>query len=78
MKKSQLFALVGFLIGWGAPAGALGLRYLKQASLIPPLLFVRLEWDQYAFFYWYMLLGTCLVLTIVGFLLGSSEDLKNG
>jgi len=77
MKRSQLFAVIGFLIGWGTPLGAIILRYLILGPSLSPLLFINQEWAQYSFFYWYMLIGTCLVLTITGYFLGRYEDLKN-
>lgn len=80
MKKSQLNSVVGFLLGWGAPLGALLIRYFLSPSLSNPIVFANEEWSQYAFFYWYMLWGTCLVLMVVGYLLGKNqdrEDLRN-
>lgn len=80
MKKSQFFALLGFLLGWGAPFGSLFIRYFLSPAPPSPVVFANEEWSQYAFFYWYMLWGTCLVLTVVGYLLGQNqdrEDLRN-
>src|SRR5690348_16861649 len=77
MKKSQLFALVGFLLGWGAPAGGLVLKFLLGGMPIDPITFMEREWAQNPFLYWYMLLGTCLVLSIVGFFLGKSQDAED-
>jgi len=77
MKKSQLFAVIGFLLGWGAPLGALVLRFIALKAPAPPLAFADQEWAQYAFFYWYMLGGTSLVLTAVGFLLGKNQDAED-
>ena len=80
MKKSQLFPLVGFLLGWGAPLGALVLEYVGQRAPQAPLDFLGQEWAKSPFLYWYMLLGTSLVLSLVGYLLGKSqdrEDLRN-
>jgi hypothetical protein len=77
MKKSQLFPVVGFLIGWGAPVGAMTLRFFTSGPVPSLTIFVREEWVRNSFFYWYMLIGTCLVLTLVGYLLGASEDLKS-
>ncbi len=74
MKKSRLFAQIGFVLGWGAPLGALALRVLVQHPSLPLPDSTVQEWSQYSFFYWYMLLGTCSVLTFVGFLLGKRED----
>ena len=74
MKNSQLYSLLGFLIGWGAPVGAMVLRFFSQLPSLEIVPFVREEWSRNYFFYWYMLIGTCLVLTYVGFLLGRHED----
>ena len=76
MKKSQLYAVGGFLLGWGAPSGALVIRFFSQWPWTDPLTFVRQEWPSNAFFYWYMLLGTCLAFTGVGYLLGRNQDGK--
>jgi diguanylate cyclase (GGDEF)-like protein len=74
MKKSQLFAIFGFFLGGGAPLGAMCLRFFLSHSPLPPFDFMKQEWAEHAFFYWYMLAGTCLVLTFVGFFLGRNED----
>ncbi|HEY5038875.1 MAG TPA: hypothetical protein VIJ93_07375 [bacterium] len=74
MKTTQLFALMGFIIGWGAPVGAMGLQFFLQNSTVPLNEFVDKEWARNAFFYWYMLIGTCLVLTVVGWLLGRHQE----
>lgn len=74
MKKTQLFPVVGFLMGWGAPAGALLLRSLWVRPISNPYGFLITEWSQNAFFYWYMLGGTCLVLTFTGYLLGKLQE----
>jgi hypothetical protein len=77
MKKSQLYSLAGILLGWGAPLGALLLRSRAMVTGQSPADFVRMEWEANAFFYWYMLLGTCCVLALVGWLLGDLQDLKD-
>lgn len=73
MNKPQWFALAGFLLGWGAPLGALVIRYMDRKSNVDPVPFLQQEWTLNAFYYWYMLVGTCLVLAFVGFLLGRYE-----
>jgi len=74
VKKSHLFPLLGFLLGWGAPTGAMFLRFVWAKSDLSLYLFASTEWAQNSFFYWYMLLGTCLVLGVVGYLLGRAEE----
>ncbi len=74
MKKSQLFPTLGFLFGWGAPVGAMVLRYLYSHSVLPLWQFVNQEWSHYSFFYWYMMIGTCLAGTLLGYVLGRMED----
>jgi diguanylate cyclase (GGDEF)-like protein len=80
MKKSQLFALMGFLLGWGAPVGALVLKFVWLRFPSAPLDFKDQEWSREPFLYWYMLVGTCLVLAGAGYVLGKfqdREDLRN-
>jgi diguanylate cyclase (GGDEF)-like protein len=80
MKKSQLYAIGGFLFGWGAPVGAVALRYFALGHGMEPLRFLDNDWAQNTFFYWYMMVGTCLVFTLIGYLLGrnqDAEDLRN-
>lgn len=76
MKRSQLFPILGFCLGWGAPCGALALRYAGSFS-IPLYEFIGREWAQNSFFYWYMIAGTCSVLTAAGYFLGRMEDLMS-
>jgi hypothetical protein len=75
MRKTQLYSMTGFLLGWGAPLGAMALRFFTARGGGSLLDFVDREWTTHAFFYWYMLLGTCLVLSVVGWLLGDAADL---
>ncbi|HVM31770.1 MAG TPA: GGDEF domain-containing protein [bacterium] len=74
MRKRQLYALAGFLVGAGAPSGALLLQYLVQGRPSAPILFVDAQWNANAFFYWYMFLGTSIILAVLGYLLGRWED----
>jgi hypothetical protein len=77
MRNSHLYMMVGILLGWGAPTGALLLRFFVfQRSDISLYLFIGQDWSQNAFFYWYMLIGTCLSFSITGFLLGREADLR--
>ena len=55
------------MLGVGAPAGAFGLRALGGARLATEL-------REYAFFYLYDLLGTCLVFAAAGFIAGRRAD----
>ena len=61
------YALVGAVLGLGAPGGALLLRVLGGARALA-------EVREHAFFYLYALLGTCLVLSIGGYLAGRRAD----
>ncbi len=74
MNKSQLFPVLGFLMGWGAPSGAMALRYLLSGPSLPLWQFVREEWTGHSFFYWYMMIGTCLAGTLMGLVLGRMEE----
>ena len=74
MKKSELYSMVGFLVGWGAPLGALILRYLSSPLSQGPYEFMEKEWAVNAFFYWYMMVGTCLAFTLFGMILGRHAD----
>lgn len=77
MRNSQLYLITGFLLGWGAPAGAILLRFFLGFNPSPTFYqFVVLDWTQNAFFYWYMLVGTCLSFSITGFYLGQEADLR--
>ncbi|HET9870917.1 MAG TPA: hypothetical protein VFR02_10540, partial [bacterium] len=67
MGKRQTYALAGSLVGTGAPFGALVLQYLTTRPWGAPLPFVDAQWSAHPFFYWYMLLSTCLVLSGLGY-----------
>ncbi len=72
MRKALFFALLGLLLGVGAPFGALFLRMMDSPHDWQVCL--RQEWDSCSFFYAYMLLGTCLVFGLFGLLVGRDED----
>jgi diguanylate cyclase (GGDEF)-like protein len=72
MKKSYLFALFGFSLGTGAPLGILFLRCLSTS--LPLTTFLKQEASDYAYFYIYMLIGTCLVFALFGFFMGRTAD----
>lgn len=77
MKHAQLYPLVGILLGWGAPVGAVLLRFFILPGPPQPLYrFTGQDWAQNAFFYWYMAVGTCLAFAVTGYLLGRQKDLK--
>jgi len=77
MKKSTWFALAGFLIGSGAPLGALLLRATLTQSTFTFFQFASQECSQSPFFYGYMLISTCLVLSVLGYFLGRNADVIN-
>ena len=62
------YALLGVLLGVGAPAGALFLRRILSSVALSE------ELREYAFFYLYTLLGTCLVFGLFGYFLGRRAD----
>lgn len=61
------FAVLGAVLGLGAPAGALLLRVLAGAA-------PAAELREHAFFYLYGLIGTCLVFAAAGFITGRRAD----
>ncbi|HUO57238.1 MAG TPA: GGDEF domain-containing protein [bacterium] len=72
MRKSHVFLMVGLFLGLGAPLGALLLRCVL--SPLPLHACLRQEWLNDSFFYVYMLVGTCLVIALFGFIIGAEED----
>ncbi|HEY5039427.1 MAG TPA: GGDEF domain-containing protein [bacterium] len=75
MKKSILFALAGFGLGLGAPTGAFLYLWLFQNSSIPFHDCLVAQWVQNSFFYKYMLMGTCAVFALFGYVLGRYADI---
>jgi diguanylate cyclase (GGDEF)-like protein len=75
MKKAVLFSTIGFLLGLGAPLGALGLLWLSPHPAFQLPVFITEEWRNNLFFFTYMLTGSCLVFSVFGFILGREEDL---
>jgi len=74
MKKSITFALLGFGLGSCAPLGAFLLLW-RQVQFTSALNdFFTLEWNQYHFFYEYMLVGTSVVFAFFGYFLGNDVD----
>lgn len=70
--SSQLvYALIGFVLGVGAPIGSLLLRYAIAGAARPSL---AEEIDANLFFYSYMLLGTCTVFAVAGWIAGERAD----
>jgi diguanylate cyclase (GGDEF)-like protein len=72
MKKSFFFSFLGFLLGTGAPLGILVARLILTP--LPLSEFFHREWAEHDFFYLYMLLGTCLVFSMFGLIVGRDED----
>ena len=72
MRKSHALLIVGILLGLGAPLGALSLRCLL--SPLPLHTCLQQEWFNDSFFYVYMLVGTCLVVALFGYVIGAEED----
>jgi two-component system, cell cycle response regulator len=77
MKKSLVFALLGFELGLGAPLGAFLLLW-GSLNFVPSLSdFFSTQWSQHHFFYEYMLLGTCVIFSFFGNILGRYADKIN-
>lgn len=74
MKRTPLYSLTGLVLGLGSPAGALLWRLYRQAHTSTLENFLRQELNDNSFFYWYMLIGTCLVFTVTGSILGWYDD----
>ena len=77
MKKSLIFTLLGFVLGLGAPLGAFLLLW-GSLNFVPPCsTFFETQWASYHLFYEYMLVGTCVVFGIFGYVLGRYADRIN-
>jgi len=74
MKKSFAFAFLGFLLGLGAPLGALLFLWLTVSFTQPIYDFFEMQWRQDHFLYHYMLVGTCSAFSIFGYILGRYAD----
>jgi diguanylate cyclase (GGDEF)-like protein len=75
MKKSLVFALLGFVLGLGAPLGAFLLLW-GSLNFVPPYpIFLETQWASYHLFYQYMLFGTCTAFSFFGYFLGRYADL---
>jgi len=77
-KKSTVYSFTGFMLGIGAPIGWTFIRMLffyddKQTFLGQLFSDVVLSTQQF-FLYTYMGLGTALVLSTFGYLIGKNED----
>ncbi len=68
MPAAFRWALIGLVLGLGAPAGALAIRMLSGVSDISE------EFRQHEFFYRYQLVGSCLVFGLGGWILGRRAD----
>jgi diguanylate cyclase (GGDEF)-like protein len=75
MKKSFLLTLMGFLLGLGAPLGALFLLWFSPHPALQLPYFIVEEWRDHLFFFCYMLAGTSFAFGLFGFFLGRSADI---
>jgi diguanylate cyclase (GGDEF)-like protein len=64
-----VFAMLGFLLGLGAPAG-----WLFWRALLSQTDWLREEFGKFGEFYAYLTVGTVLVFTLFGFFLGKRSD----
>ncbi len=70
MKRDRrLFALVGSLLGLGAPLG-----WLFWRALLDQPMWLRNEFQQFGAFYVYLALATVTVFTLFGYFLGRHSD----
>lgn len=65
------YPLIGILLGFGAPVGAFLIRVIGVAEVRERPLD---DLHAHAFFYFYALLGTCVVFAIAGFISGHRAD----
>lgn len=73
MAYRKLYSILGFVLGLGAPAGALVLRaFVTQKSFW--IAWVQSEWRSYDYFYAYMTIGSAVVFTLFGYLMGHRGD----
>ncbi len=77
MRSHIRYALVGILIGLGAPLGSLVWSVLvrPQGGLISTLAF---EWNSASYYYIYMTVGTVIAFSLSGYAVGRrNEDLRD-
>jgi|SRR5579871_1692538 len=74
MRRSYLYALLGLLLGVSAPLGAILLLWFSPHPALRLPYFIEEEWQDHLFFFTYMLVGTSLVFSLFGFLLGRKAD----
>jgi diguanylate cyclase (GGDEF)-like protein len=74
-SRRKRYPLLGALLALGAPAGHLVLRAALARSASPAWLATELEalWPSYV----YLTISTTIVFAVLGWLLGSKEDLLN-
>jgi diguanylate cyclase (GGDEF)-like protein len=76
MRYRARYALIGFILGLGAPAGSLLWRVLipNHHDLLAGML---REWNQASYFYIYMTIGTVTAFALFGYVIGwRSEGLN--
>jgi diguanylate cyclase (GGDEF)-like protein len=69
MTRPRTYALLGFLLGWGAPAGAVLVQVLRKYNH-DIYLWVSREISTHPWLYAYMTVSTVTVFTIFGYWLG--------
>jgi diguanylate cyclase (GGDEF)-like protein len=74
MRKSYLFAWVGFFLGVSAPLGAILLLWFSPHPALRLPSFIVEEWEDHLFFFTYMLVGTSLAFALFGYILGHNAD----
>ncbi|HJT25048.1 MAG TPA: GGDEF domain-containing protein [bacterium] len=74
MRKAYWFALLGFLLGFGGPLGALLLLWFSPHPALRLPAFIVEEWRENLFFFTYMLVGSSLVFAAFGYFSGRRQD----
>ncbi len=78
IKRSRLYAFLGFILGVGAPIGWTAIRLIflrdKEASLLSQIVTDVVKSNYHFALYLYMGIGTALVLAVVGFFIGKAGD----
>lgn len=74
IPRHRLYPIFGFLLALGAPAGLLLLRGLSEGLLLTPG-WIASELEARALTYAYVTISTATMFVVLGFVLGSNQDL---
>jgi diguanylate cyclase (GGDEF)-like protein len=77
MRAQRRYAWYGLLLGLGAPTGSMALRLLASSQSTILQAFVQ-EWSTGSYYYFYMGIGTTIVFSLFGYVVGSyNEELRD-